>query len=115
MLWFSGNVQVDDVIKDLGLSHVRDQRIGNEDNRGLSGGEKKRVSIATELVTLPRILFLDEPTSGLDSYNAYSIMNKLRALAHDNGQTIVCTIHQPRQMIYQLFDKVILLWNGMSL
>ena len=68
--------------------------IGTELTRGISGGEKRRVSIASELVTDPSILFLDEPTSGLDSYNAHSLMQTLANLARSKNRTIITTIHQ---------------------
>lgn len=103
---------VEEVMADLGIMHLRNQQIGDDDTRGISGGEKRRVSIATELVTHPRVLFLDEPTSGLDSYNALSIMKKLKSMAHVQKQTIICSIHQPRSMIFSMFDRVVLLWQG---
>ncbi|CAG8809795.1 15003_t:CDS:2, partial [Racocetra fulgida] len=80
--------------------------------RSISGGEKRRVSIACELVTSPSILFLDEPTSGLDAYNAYNVVECLVTLAKDYRRTVVCTIHQPRSNIFALFDQLLLLGNG---
>ena len=68
--------------------------------------------IATELVTYPKILLLDEPTSGLDSYNATIVMQILKDLAEKRNCSIVCSIHQPRSAIYQMFDSLVLLWNG---
>mmetsp|Transcript_15705 Transcript_15705/g.64188 ORF Transcript_15705/g.64188 Transcript_15705/m.64188 type:complete len:461 (-) Transcript_15705:872-2254(-) len=100
-----------DIITELGLSHVKDSYIGDELKRGVSGGERKRVNIGTELVTDPSLIFLDEPTSGLDSFNALNVMHTLRGLAH-RGRTIVTTIHQPRSNIFTLFDRLLLLSKG---
>lgn len=80
--------------------------------RSISGGEKRRVSIACELVTSPSILFLDEPTSGLDAYNALSVIDSLVSLARDYNRTVVFTIHQPRSNIVSLFDQLIVLAQG---
>lgn len=86
--------RVEDVIQELGLSKIADSKIGMPGQRGISGGEKRRVSIGKELVTSPSLLFLDEPTSGLDAYNAGVVMECLRNLAHEGNRTIVVTIHQ---------------------
>ena len=102
---------VDRVITELSLSKVANTNIGNELMRGVSGGERKRVSIGTELVTNPSMLFLDEPTSGLDAFNALNVITTLRRLAY-NGRTVVTTIHQPRSNIYSQFDMLLLLSQG---
>lgn len=104
-------MRVEKVIQELGLAKVKDTRIGNQLVRGISGGERKRVNIATELVTDPALLFLDEPTTGLDSFNALNVMTSLRQLA-TNGRTVVSTIHQPRSSIFALFDQLLLLSEG---
>eukprot|EP01114_Cavostelium_apophysatum_P002732 TRINITY_DN1241_c0_g2_i3.p1 TRINITY_DN1241_c0_g2~~TRINITY_DN1241_c0_g2_i3.p1 ORF type:complete len:901 (+),score=139.14 TRINITY_DN1241_c0_g2_i3:2952-5654(+) len=104
--------RVDEVMEELGISHIADSRIGTDLSRGISGGEKRRVSIASELVTDPSILFLDEPTSGLDSYNAFSLMRTLSVLAKSRNRTILTTIHQPSSNIFSMFDNVILLAAG---
>mmetsp|Transcript_4887 Transcript_4887/g.13109 ORF Transcript_4887/g.13109 Transcript_4887/m.13109 type:complete len:654 (-) Transcript_4887:39-2000(-) len=98
-------------IQELGLAKVIDSYVGGENLRGVSGGEKKRVNVGTELVTDPSLLFLDEPTSGLDSFNALNVMYTLRKLA-SNGRTIVTTIHQPRSNIFSMFDYLCLLSEG---
>jgi len=103
---------VEDTMRELGLINRRHTFIGSSEKRGISGGEKRRVSIATELVSQPRVLFLDEPTSGLDSARALSVMKLLKALTQDHSQTVICSIHQPRSNIFQLFDRVILLSQG---
>ena len=69
--------------------------VGSTMRRGISGGEKKRLSIACELIIDPSILFLDEPTSGLDAFTALNLIHTLQLLAK-SGRTVICTIHQPR-------------------
>jgi ABC-type multidrug transport system ATPase subunit len=102
---------VDEMIRILHLERCADTMIGNELIKGISGGEKKRVSIGVELITQPSILFLDEPTSGLDSYAAYNIINILKDLAR-LGCTVISTIHQPSSEVFHLFDRVLLLTSG---
>lgn len=104
-------IRVSRVVQELGLSKVRNTMVGNELIRGISGGERKRVNIGTELVTDPSLLFLDEPTTGLDAFNAFNVMQTLRHLA-SNGRTIVTTIHQPRSSIFAMFDQLCLLSEG---
>ncbi|KAL5606174.1 uncharacterized protein BROUX77_003367 [Berkeleyomyces rouxiae] len=106
--------RVVEVEKQLGIYHIRDSLIGSEEGRGrgISGGEKRRVGIACELVTSPSILFLDEPTSGLDAYNAFNVVECLVTLAKTYNRTVIFTIHQPRSNIVALFDRLILLARG---
>ncbi|XRM37962.1 FAD-dependent urate hydroxylase [Aspergillus tubingensis] len=106
--------RVFEVERQLGISHIKDQLIGSEEGRGrgISGGEKRRVGIACELVTSPSILFLDEPTSGLDAYNAFNVIECLVTLAKTYNRTVIFTIHQPRSNIVALFDRLILLAKG---
>ncbi|GAA6014458.1 hypothetical protein JCM8202_001541 [Rhodotorula sphaerocarpa] len=101
-----------ETMHELGILGIRDSRVGESGARGISGGEKRRVSIACELVTSPSILFLDEPTSGLDSYNAFNVIEALVQLARTYKRTVVFTIHQPQSNIVALFDKLILLAQG---
>ncbi|KAG8748122.1 hypothetical protein FRC10_008855 [Ceratobasidium sp. 414] len=101
-----------ETIHELGLDAIKDSRIGESGRRSISGGEKRRVSIACELVTSPSILFLDEPTSGLDAYNAFNVVESLVALARDFKRTVIFTIHQPRSNIVSMFDQLILLAQG---
>ena len=63
--------------------------------KGVSGGEKKRTSIAFELMSDPQVIFLDEPTSGLDSLTSYIICSELKKLSHKQNKTVIMTIHQP--------------------
>lgn len=106
--------KVEDVERQLGIHHIRHQIIGSEEGsgRGISGGEKRRVGIACELVTSPSILFLDEPTSGLDAYNAFNVVECLVTLAKTYNRTVILTIHQPRSNIVALFDQLMLLAEG---
>jgi energy-coupling factor transporter ATP-binding protein EcfA2 len=94
------------------LEHVANVRIGSESNRGISGGEKRRVSVGVDLVHDPGVLLIDEPTSGLDSASALNIILLLKSMAIKQGKTIVLTIHQPGFRILELFDKILLLSNG---
>ena len=86
-------------------------RIGSVDNRGLSGGQRKRVSIGLELLTNPSVLLCDEPTSGLDAKMAADVVAILRALSR-RGRTVVATIHQPSFKLYSAFDALLLLSAG---
>ncbi|KAG0320854.1 hypothetical protein BG000_003425 [Podila horticola] len=101
-----------ETMSELGILGIKDMKIGASGQRSISGGEKRRVSIACELVTSPSILFLDEPTSGLDAYNAYNVVECLVSLARNYHRTVVCTIHQPRSNIFALFDQLVLLAKG---
>ncbi|CAI4290188.1 BAF_collapsed_G0005650.mRNA.1.CDS.1 [Saccharomyces cerevisiae] len=100
------------VLEELRIIDIKDRIIGNEFDRGISGGEKRRVSIACELVTSPLVLFLDEPTSGLDASNANNVIECLVRLSSDYNRTLVLSIHQPRSNIFYLFDKLVLLSKG---
>ena len=93
------------------MAKAQDVIIGNERQRGVSGGEKKRVNVGVELISEPSILFLDEPTSGLDSFQALSVCLTLKKLAQE-GKTIITSIHQPRNSIVQLFDDLIIISEG---
>lgn len=101
-----------ETMNELGILGIKDARIGESGKRSISGGEKRRVSIACELVTGPSILFLDEPTSGLDSYNAQNVIQSLHTLAQRYKRTVIFTIHQPQSNIVNLFDRLVLLAKG---
>jgi ABC-type multidrug transport system ATPase subunit len=103
--------KVDSVLALLGLTHVADSVVGDDQSRGVSGGEKKRVNIAMEMVADPVALLLDEPTSGLDATTAEDVMRALQKIAA-SGVTVVAVIHQPRVEIYELIDKLLLLGRG---
>ncbi|KAL5572991.1 hypothetical protein UlMin_022588 [Ulmus minor] len=102
------------VISQLGLNKCKNDIIGSELMRGVSGGERKRVSIGQEMLINPSLLFLDEPTSGLDSTTAQRIVSTLWELAQ-GGRTIVMTIHQPSSRLFYMFHKVLLLSEGNTL
>ena len=99
-------------IKLLKLDDCADTIVGDNDNRGISGGQKRRVSVAVDIIHSPSVIFLDEPTSGLDSSTALSVVESLRELASSRGCTIVMTIHQPSARLFNLIDKVLFLSNG---
>jgi ABC-type multidrug transport system ATPase subunit len=104
--------RVDQVLYEMGLKKCEDTIIGIPGKiKGISGGEKKRLSFASEILTNPSLLFLDEPTSGLDSFMAEAVVKLLFKVAA-TGRTILCTIHQPSSEIYALFDHVLLLAEG---
>ena len=106
---------VDNTLSKLGLTHVQDSLIGmpggSGKSRGISGGERKRVAVAVELVARPSILILDEPTSGLDASTAHQLMVTLKSLA-ELGHSIAVVIHQPRTSIFNMFDNLLLLSKG---
>lgn len=106
--------RVDSLVQELGLGHVAGARVGASDGkiRGLSGGERRRVSIGVEVVHDPRILILDEPTSGLDSMSALQIVDMLKAMAEKRGRTVILSIHQPGFRIVKLFNSVVVLAEG---
>mmetsp|Transcript_3510 Transcript_3510/g.7377 ORF Transcript_3510/g.7377 Transcript_3510/m.7377 type:complete len:602 (-) Transcript_3510:491-2296(-) len=113
-----GSVDLDaletDALKLVGLEGSRTTRVGDIFFKGLSGGQKRRLSLAVELVKQPTVLILDEPTSGLDSASAFGVMQRLCALAKA-GHAICCTIHQPSTEIWDLFDKFLLLSSGATI
>ncbi|KAM7272282.1 hypothetical protein ACFE04_026945 [Oxalis oulophora] len=102
---------VEATITEMGLQECADTLIGNWHMRGISGGEKKRLSIALEILTRPRLLFLDEPTSGLDSAAAFFVVQTLKNVASD-GRTVISAIHQPSSEVFALFDDLFLLSGG---
>lgn len=119
---------VDRMIEALRLTRCKDTVIGDGTKlRGVSGGEKRRVSIAVELLANPRILFLDEPTSGLDAVSAKHVIDAVVQLAKESPMRayaphyfafrpiVIFSIHQPSQEIYELCDKILLLSRGMSI
>lgn len=82
--------------------------IGDEGRRGVSGGERRRVSIGIDIIHKPSLLFLDEPTSGLDSTSAYSVVEKVKDIAR-GGSIVLMTIHQPSYRIQLLLDRIAVL------
>ena len=104
--------QAEVVISQLGLSKCKNSVVGSQMVRGVSGGERKRVSIAQEMLINPSLLFLDEPTSGLDSTTAQRIVSTLWEVANNGGRTVVMTIHQPSSRLFYMFHKILLLSEG---
>ena len=96
------------VLSDLGIPDKIDVVIGSPERKTLSGGQRKRVNIALELITDTPVLFLDEPTSGLSSYDAESVVDLLKGLSK-TGKTIITTIHQPSLRVYKQFDDLIMI------
>ncbi|KAL9413822.1 hypothetical protein AB3S75_042334 [Citrus x aurantiifolia] len=105
-------------IKEMGLQDAMNTRIGGWGAKGLSGGQKRRVSICIEMLTRPKLLFLDEPTSGLDSAASYYVMSRIAKLdQRDHGvgsRTIIASIHQPSSEVFQLFHNLCLLSSGQT-
>ncbi|KAK3294104.1 P-loop containing nucleoside triphosphate hydrolase protein [Chaetomium fimeti] len=100
--------RVDTLLEAFGLVGLRTRRVGG----GISHGQKRRLTVAKQLVTGPGILFLDEPTSGLDSVASCHVVSHLRQLAKRTGLIVVCSIHQPSTSTFSLFDKLLLLSAG---
>ncbi|XP_038978846.1 ABC transporter G family member 1-like [Phoenix dactylifera] len=99
-------------IREMGLQEAMDTRIGGQASKGISGGQKRRVSICIEILTRPKLLFLDEPTSGLDSAASYHVVNRIVDLSRHHGRTIIASIHQPSSEVFELFDNLCLLSSG---
>ncbi|ORY68287.1 P-loop containing nucleoside triphosphate hydrolase protein [Pseudomassariella vexata] len=105
--------RAEEVLLNMGLKDCADNLVGSDLVKGISGGEKRRVSIAVQILTDPRVLLLDEPTSGLDAFTASSILEVLHGLAKE-GRTLILTIHQARSDIFKHFGIVLLLARGGS-
>ena len=105
---------VDTLIKEMGLTSCQNTRVGNQFIQGLSGGQKRRLSLAIALVKKPAVILLDEPTSGLDAAAATSIMTFFKDLSVNLNIIIIATIHQPSTKVYNGFDTTMVLTAGQS-
>uniref|UniRef100_A0A8C0USN0 ATP binding cassette subfamily G member 5 n=1 Tax=Cyanistes caeruleus TaxID=156563 RepID=A0A8C0USN0_CYACU len=103
--------KVDAVMAELSLSQIADKIIGSRNVVGISGGERRRVSVAAQLLQDPKVMLLDEPTTGLDCLTANQLVSLLSELAH-RGRIVILTIHQPRSELFKLFDKISIMSFG---
>lgn len=106
--------RLDDIVSSLELSRCLDTLMGGPMMPGLSGGERKRASIACELLTNPWLILLDEPTTGLDSSSAAGLMKSIKDYAISHNKIVVSTIHQPSTSLFYLFDDLLLLSQGQT-
>ncbi|KAH8658047.1 P-loop containing nucleoside triphosphate hydrolase protein [Xylariales sp. PMI_506] len=104
--------RIDSLLDAFGLWDQANTIIGTSIRKGISGGQKRRTGIASQLITGPNILFLDEPTSGLDSAASWEVMNYLKHVARRNRLIVIASIHQPSTSTFNLFDKVLLMSTG---
>ena len=104
--------RIDALLDAFGLREQSDTLIGTPLRKGISGGQKRRVGVASQLITSPKILFLDEPTSGLDSAASWEVMSYLKGVAKRNNLIVIASIHQPSASTFDLFDKLLLLSSG---
>ncbi|KAB8293922.1 hypothetical protein EYC80_009395 [Monilinia laxa] len=102
------------LLESFGLRNQANTIIGTPIQKGISGGQKRRVSVASQLITGPKLLFLDEPTSGLDSAASWEVMSFVKEIAKRNNLIVIASIHQPSTSTFQLFDKLLLLSGGKS-
>lgn len=103
--------RVSEVLEDLGLDQRKDLKVGNPLEKTISGGQRKRLNIALELIREPAVLFLDEPTSGLSSRDSENVIDLLKELSL-KGKLIFVVIHQPSSDIYKMFDKMVIMDTG---
>ncbi|KAG0015603.1 hypothetical protein BGZ81_011594 [Podila clonocystis] len=103
--------KVEAIMEFMGLLECADVSVGNIESTGISGGQRRRVSIALQLIIEPACLVLDEPTTALDAVAALRIVQTLNGIAQ-TGRTVICTIHQPRSAIWSEVDNAVVLMNG---
>ena len=104
--------RVERLLKSLGLWAVRDSRVGDRSHRGISGGERRRLSVGEQLLGEPKALLADEPTTGLDAHQAERVVRLIRALSREREIPAVATLHQPRSTIWRHLDDALLLAPG---
>ena len=107
--------RADKTIWEMGLQSSVNTRIGGWGIKGLSGGQKRRVSICLELLAHPELLLLDEPTTGLDSAASYHVMNRIVKLTLQYRMTVLAAIHQPSSQVFGLFNNLCLLSLGKTI
>lgn len=105
------NERVQSVLDEMGLRGCEHTLVGDIFHKGISGGQKRRLSIAIELLSNPSLLLLDEPTSGLDSSSTYNVMKFIKQLCEE-GKNVICTIHQPSSVVFDMFTNVFILTAG---
>ncbi|EEC84739.1 hypothetical protein OsI_31728 [Oryza sativa Indica Group] len=104
--------RAEETLREMGLEGAADTRIGGWAHKGISGGQRRRVSICMEILTRPALLFLDEPTSGLDSAASYHVVSRIARMARREGMTVVAAVHQPSTEVFGLFHGLCLLAYG---
>jgi ABC-type multidrug transport system ATPase subunit len=104
--------RVNDLLDAFGIQRQANALVGTPIRKGISGGQKRRLSVASQLIADPRILFLDEPTSGLDSTASFEVMNYIKRIAVQHRLIVVASIHQPSTATFALFDQLMLLSGG---
>ncbi|KAJ8148520.1 hypothetical protein LV155_008053 [Aspergillus fumigatus] len=106
--------RIQTLLESFGILNQAATLVGTPIRKGISGGQKRRVSVASQLITCPKICFLDEPTSGLDSTASYEVISYVKELAVANNLIVIASIHQPSTTTFQLFNKLLLLSKGKS-
>ena len=109
------NERVDEIIRIFGLADQKNVQVGTPIQKGLSGGQKRRLSVASQMITHPSVLFLDEPTSGLDSAAAAQVVAAIRGAARTYNIAVIISIHQPSTSTFNLLDKVMFLSKGKTI
>ncbi|QVM09134.1 hypothetical protein D8B26_003800 [Coccidioides posadasii str. Silveira] len=104
--------RIKSLLNAFGIQNQAKTLIGTPIQKGISGGQKRRVSVASQLITRPKILFLDEPTSGLDSTASFEVMSFVKELAVKNKLIVIASIHQPSTATFETFDKLLILSTG---
>ncbi|KAL5201023.1 hypothetical protein ABZP36_035377 [Zizania latifolia] len=104
--------RAEETLQEMGLEGAADTRIGGWAHKGISGGQRRRVSICMEILTRPALLFLDEPTSGLDSAASYHVVSRIARMARREGMTVLAAVHQPSTEVFGLFHGLCLLAYG---
>ncbi|KAK1674484.1 P-loop containing nucleoside triphosphate hydrolase protein [Colletotrichum godetiae] len=106
--------RINGLLNAFGLNEQANTIIGTPIRKGISGGQKRRVGVASQLITSPKIMFLDEPTSGLDSAASFEVISYLKTVAKRSNLIVIASIHQPSTSTFNLFDKLLLLSAGQT-